>query len=178
MSDLFCKDCELLLKRSLLGLFLEGNFEFTVLGVGSSSEDEHCSSTFVDFGSRDQEAVTFLAASWDNFLDSIGLSSHGGFISDQIVAFNYNTIDRYDFTGFDKLDITDNEIVNRDMDDFTSFDDVDEFSLCYLVKFFELLFFDVVISGGDTDDNDDGDQDGGAFVPAVLNTLSGNTQDQ
>jgi hypothetical protein len=53
-----------------------------------------------------------LVSSWYDFLDSIGFSSHGGLISDNIVAFNDDTVYRYDFTGFNQLDITDNKVID------------------------------------------------------------------
>ncbi len=110
MSNLFSENGEFLLKRSLLGLFLKGNFEFSVLRVGSSSENENRPGTFVDFGAGNEEAVAFLVGTRYNFLDSIGFSSHGRLIGNNIVALNNYTIHRYDFTGFNQLDITDNKV--------------------------------------------------------------------
>jgi hypothetical protein len=64
------------------------------------------------------------------------------------------------------------------MDDLPVFDDVDEFSLSYFIEFFELLFFDPVVSGSYSNDDDDSDQDGGSFVPSVFEALCGDSQDQ
>ena len=178
VSDLFGEDCELLLERSLLGLFLEGDFEFAVLGVGSSGEDEDGAGTFVDFWAGNEEAVAFLVSSWYDFLDSIGFSSHGGLISNNIVAFNDDTVYRYDFTGFNQLDITDNKVIDWDVDNLTFSNDVDEFSLCDFVELFELLFLDVVISRGDSNDDYNGNQYWGALHPAVFQALSGNTENK
>ena len=46
------------------------------------------------------------------------------------------------------------------------------------VEFLELLFLDVVVSGGDCDDDDDGDQNRGALHPSVGQTFGENSQDQ
>jgi hypothetical protein len=76
------------------------------------------------------------------------------------------------------LNVTYQKFINRDVNDFTASDNVDEFSLGYLVEFFELLFLDVVISWSDSDNNDDSNQDWSSFVPAMFQALGGDTQNQ
>lgn len=46
------------------------------------------------------------------------------------------------------------------------------------VESLELLFFDVVVSGGDGDDDHDCDEDGGALQPALSQPFREDTQHQ
>ena len=176
MTDLLSKNGQLLLERSLLGFLLKGDFKFSVLRVGSNGKDKHGASTLVDFGTRDQETVTFLIASWWDFLNSIGLSGHGRFIGDNVVTFDNQTINWNDFSGFNELNIAYNKVVDWDVDDISSSNDVDELSLCYLIEFLELLFLDPVVTWSYSDDDDNSDEDWGSFVPTVLDAFCGDTQ--
>lgn len=98
----------------------------------SDSKDNHFSSSFKDFGARNEERIylfSFFPAR-HSFFNSNGLSGHGRFVCDNIVALDEESINWDDFTGFNYLNISHQEFVNIDILDSIVSDDVDIFAGC------------------------------------------------
>lgn len=115
--------------------------------------------------------MIFMIVVWNHFFNSIWLSCHCGFVSNNVMTLNNQTVNRNNLSSLDQLNISNQHIVNGDVFDLPVSNDINIFSLSNLIEFSELLLFNVVVSRSYSNNNYHSSQDRSSFHPSMFQTL-------